>query len=55
MILEHAGKGSAHKAKDPLSKETKVDAFVKSPPGRHSRVGGSPELLEFPGFPFSRE
>ena len=32
-----------------------IDAFVKGPYSRLSREGGSPELLEFPGFPFSRE
>jgi len=33
----------------------KEDALVKSPPSRHSREGGSPEVLKIPGFPFSRE
>ena len=32
-----------------------IDGFVKSPHSRHSREGGSPEVREFPGFPFSRE
>jgi len=31
------------------------DNLVKRPYRRHSREGGSPELLEFSGFPFSRE
>jgi len=31
---------------------SKIDGFVKSPPSRHSREGGSPEALEIPGFPF---
>jgi len=31
------------------------DEFVKSPQGRHSREGGSPEMLEKTGFPPSRE
>jgi hypothetical protein len=31
------------------------DALVKRRHSRHSREGGSPEVLEFPGFPFSRE
>jgi len=33
----------------------KIDGFAKSPPGRHSRAGGSPENLEKPGFPPARE
>ena len=32
----------------------KADGLVKSPPSRHSREGGSLEVLEIPGFPFSR-
>jgi len=31
------------------------DEFVKSPQGCHSRDGGSPEVVDFPGFPPSRE
>jgi len=27
--------------------------FVKSPKNRHPRESGGPELIEFPGFPFS--
>jgi hypothetical protein len=33
----------------------KFDAFVKSPTGRHSREGGSPEDLIKTGFPPPRE
>jgi len=33
----------------------KVDVFVKSPPGRHSREGGSPEDVKKTGFPPPRE
>jgi len=33
----------------------KFDGFAKSLQARHSRVGGSPELIDFPGFPLSRE
>jgi len=33
----------------------KIDGLVKNLKGRHSRKGGSPEVLEFPGFPLSRE
>ena len=33
----------------------KVDGFVKSLQGRHSREGGSPEVVDFLGFPPSRE
>ena len=33
----------------------KLDELVKSPPGRHSREGGSPEGLVNTGFPPSRE
>jgi len=35
--------------------ESKIDGLVKSPPGRHSREGGSPEDLRKTGFPPSRE
>jgi hypothetical protein len=38
-----------------LSYKAKFDGIVKSFQSRHSREGGSPELLEIPGFPFSRE
>jgi hypothetical protein len=31
------------------------EALVKSPPGRHSREGGSPEYFGKTGFPASRE
>jgi hypothetical protein len=31
------------------------DDLVKSQKGRHSRAGGSPELLDLTGFPLSRE
>jgi hypothetical protein len=33
----------------------KIDELVKSPPGRHSREGGSPEDLIKTGFPPPRE
>jgi hypothetical protein len=33
----------------------KFDGLVKSLQGRHSREGGSPEPVDFPGFPLSRE
>ncbi len=33
----------------------KNDGLVKSLQGRHSREGGSPEVIDFPGFPLSRE
>jgi len=33
----------------------KNDGLVKNLKGRHSRKSGSPEVLEFPGFPLSRE
>ena len=33
----------------------KVDGLVKSLQVRHSRESGSPQVLEFPGFPLSRE
>jgi len=32
-----------------------IDGFVKSFQGRYSREGGSPQVVEFPGFPLSRE
>ena len=32
-----------------------IDGLVKSLQGRHSREGGSPEVVDFPGFPPSRE
>jgi demethylmenaquinone methyltransferase/2-methoxy-6-polyprenyl-1,4-benzoquinol methylase len=38
-----------------IYKGIKKDAFVKSPPGRHSREGGSPENLRKTGFPLPRE
>jgi hypothetical protein len=34
---------------------TKIDELVKSQKSRHSREGGSPELLDSTGFPLSRE
>jgi hypothetical protein len=33
----------------------KIDGLVKSLQGRHSRESGSPELVDFTGFPLSRE
>jgi hypothetical protein len=33
----------------------KADELVKSQKSRRSRGGGSPELLDLAGFPFSRE
>ena len=33
----------------------KVDGLVKSLQARHSRERGSPEVVDFPGFPRSRE
>jgi len=33
----------------------KFDGLVKSLQGRHSRERGSPEVIDFPGFPLSRE
>jgi len=32
-----------------------IDGLVKSLQGRHSRESGSPEVIDFPGFPRSRE
>jgi len=32
-----------------------IDGLVKSLQGRHSRESGSPELVDFTGFPLSRE
>jgi len=32
-----------------------IDGFVKSLQGCHSRERGSPEVIDFPGFPRSRE
>jgi len=32
-----------------------IDGLVKSLQGRHSRERGSPEVVDFPGFPHSRE
>jgi len=37
------------------SKKMSIDALAKSLHNRHSPEGESPEVLEFPGFPFSRE
>jgi len=34
---------------------SKLDGLVKSLRGRHSRERGSPEVVDFPGFPLSRE
>jgi len=31
------------------------DGFVNSLQARHSRERGSPEVIDFPGFPLSRE
>jgi len=33
----------------------KVDGLVKSLQSRHSREGGNPQTVQFPGFPLSRE
>jgi hypothetical protein len=35
--------------------ELLIDDLVKIQKSRHSRAGGSPELLDLTGFPLSRE
>ena len=38
-----------------LSDLVRIDDLVKSQKSRHSRGGGSPEMLDLTGFPLSRE
>jgi len=35
--------------------DIKYDSLVKSLQARHSRESGNPELVDFTGFPLSRE
>jgi len=59
MAREHSASRPSSLRKNRIARkfliDYKIDAFVKSPPGRHSREGGSPEALEKTGFPPTRE